>query len=258
MTEQNKEKQIETVGAIMSTSDHDMFQFDPTQRPANPAWVKKLASLIKANNLLADWPIIVDRNYTILDGQHRLLAAKLLGVPIYFKYAKSMTAGDVAGVNNANRNWTYEDRLHSYAAQGKRDYQALQKFMAHWPDFSLEICRILLAEGMNRDGDAQAFKDGQYKIKNINFGIKMARHLSAMKKYTKLWKRRYFVQAVVWMAKQPEYDQKRMLQRMSYQTEALLPQTGVEQYVSMLERIYNYRSNKDKIVYFNYAQRGKL
>lgn len=248
-----KEAQLlDHVATIMVTTEYDIFKFDPTQRPPDPRWVDTLAKEIQKNNLLEDWPITVNRDFVILDGQHRLLAAKKLGVPIYFKFASKMQPEDVPAANSSTRSWRYSDYLHSFAAKGVESYLMLKKFMEIWP-FSLEISRMLLTAGQIEKSDTD-FKTGKFKIKDYNFAVKMAKHLIEISKYTDQVNRRFFVLALIYMSRNPAYDYKRMVKKISYQTAYITSQVDTYSYGIMLERIYNYRASKKDVVEFTWRR----
>ena len=73
-----------------STKNYDMFI---TDRDKTGHWstqnceklIKNLMQSISYRNLLAWRPIIVTKNFLVIDGLHRLEAAKRLGVEIYYE-----------------------------------------------------------------------------------------------------------------------------------------------------------------------------
>ena len=61
-------------GMVYSTKDYDAFKFDDGNRNINPAKVKNIVRSFHEEQLPV--PIVVDKAMTVLDGQHRLQAAR--------------------------------------------------------------------------------------------------------------------------------------------------------------------------------------
>lgn len=66
------------------TTQYDMFNFHEENRNVNPKHVKQLEKLIKNNGYNRCSFIIVDREFKIIDGQHRYQACVNLGLPIQY------------------------------------------------------------------------------------------------------------------------------------------------------------------------------
>lgn len=69
---------------IESTTNYNMFKFSDRNRKPSQQHVEDLAVQIKKNNCLDVNPILIDENNYVISGQHRLLAAQKLRVPIYY------------------------------------------------------------------------------------------------------------------------------------------------------------------------------
>ena len=67
---------------IHSTNDLSVFKILEGNRNINLANVERLVKSIEENGFL-QMPIIVNENYEVIDGQHRLMAAKKLNSIIY-------------------------------------------------------------------------------------------------------------------------------------------------------------------------------
>jgi hypothetical protein len=69
---------------ILSTTNYSMFKFSSLNRTPSDEHVRILANAIKKSNQLDVNPIVVTKDMQIVSGQHRFLAAKRLGVPIFY------------------------------------------------------------------------------------------------------------------------------------------------------------------------------
>jgi hypothetical protein len=106
-------KTIEVVGQIYDTKDYDSFSFLDTNRIPNQTNLKKIVESMKKEHLRI--PIIVNEKMQIIDGQHRFLAEKQLGLPVYYIINAGYGLEQVKRANTTGSNWTLEDFLHSHA-----------------------------------------------------------------------------------------------------------------------------------------------
>ena len=72
-------------GTVYHTTDYGRFKLLEENRPLDTAHVNKLVHAIKYQNLLDQKPIDVTADFEVIDGQHRLEAARTLNTPIYFR-----------------------------------------------------------------------------------------------------------------------------------------------------------------------------
>jgi hypothetical protein len=120
---------------IKSTTDYDQFIFRTDNRekknsltPVDETHVKRLVESITECNLLHMQPIIVNEKLEIIDGQHRLSAAKRLGVEIYYQVVPNLTARDII-LMNISKGWTLGDYLNFYVENGYPEYIKMKEFM---------------------------------------------------------------------------------------------------------------------------------
>src|SRR5437868_13330592 len=93
------------------TTDYEKFVFRKDNRAKIcKEHVDRLIKSIKITNLLQWRPIEVNSAMEVLDGQHRLLAAKALGVPIYYKVIDNATPESII-LMNVHKNWGMGDYL---------------------------------------------------------------------------------------------------------------------------------------------------
>ena len=77
-------KEDEQVGIYYQTNNYSKFStLESSNRDANPQHVEKLKKSIQEIGLIT--PIQVDKDFVIVDGQHRFHALKSLGYPITYQ-----------------------------------------------------------------------------------------------------------------------------------------------------------------------------
>jgi hypothetical protein len=73
-------------------------------------------------------PVLITKEWVIVDGQHRFLAARDLGIEIEFEILEGDYLDKMIHLNSTQSNWTLEDYVNSYASQNIDCYRKLLKF----------------------------------------------------------------------------------------------------------------------------------
>lgn len=104
---------------IRETIKYDSFKKLHGNRDINKKNIDQLVNSIKHQNHLPLHPIIVNTDMYVIDGQHRLEAAKILGVPISYIISgennEEQLYNHLISVNVNQKRWSLEDFFHLYA-----------------------------------------------------------------------------------------------------------------------------------------------
>ena len=152
------------VGTIYETTDYDAFTLLDFNRDAKPR--KDLLDALDENGRFYEH-IIVNENLEVLDGQHRLLSAKLKKKPITFYIVDKNTAEQVIrSVNTERRNWSVREYIDFYAKLGNKNFQVLISYLDSPITNRLADSTVhdVLA---GRDGQSNKIKGGTYKVGNL-------------------------------------------------------------------------------------------
>lgn len=146
---------------LLKTKDYSIFKFILSNREVDVNHVKRLAKSIQRNNLLYIRPLICNEEMMLIDGQHRLEAAKSIGAEVYYMKIKGLTKADIAVLNSAQKNWTRADFVNFYALEGNEHYKMLAAWMDkyYWLPAS---CIIQVAANCK----SEAIRNGEVKIKD--------------------------------------------------------------------------------------------
>ena len=145
------------------TYDYSIFKFIECNR--NVSHIKKLKESIQSIDLTMHYPIIVNDNMEIVDGQHRFEVCKLLGKPIYYEYINSKDyIKGMQNLNVASRVWRQEDYLHFYRKLANKDYINFERFM-NTNGFKLSNALLIFGDAKI---NAQSFKSGKLKDFSAN------------------------------------------------------------------------------------------
>jgi hypothetical protein len=105
---------------------------------------------------------------------------------------------------------------------------------------------MYLLSGADSGDMVKTFNSGQFKIKNLKEAETTMDKLHLCGAYFPQYKMRWFVFAMVRLFKKPQFEFTEFLQKLKIQPTALQVCNDVNQYVSLIEEIYNYR-RRDKI-----------
>lgn len=224
---------------VQSTIRYGLFSFARTNRKIDFKHVDRLEKAILEKNMLDVNPIVVNSSYEILDGQHRFMVAKKNNLPVHYMVANNVSMDDVPELNTLKKAWSPADSLHSFCEKGLENYLILRDFVAKH-NVSLNIGMILLA-GSKKFTDRGAFKLGTFKVNDIETATTVAERIKDYKQYYKGAYRRSFVLAIFKITRENLYDHAAMKHKMKLQQIKLVDCVNTEDYLKLLESIYNYK-----------------
>lgn len=229
-------------GTIYHTTDYDIFKKIAKNRVVSDFSVRRLVAAIQRKNLLHVRPIDVTTDMEVIDGQHRLLAARELGVPVYYKIGQQLSAEDIAILNAAQKNWAPTDYLHSWAVEGLPAYVTLKDFMDRHPIISFSNAKLML--GTTTKHDVDGFRKGEWQVADTYRAERVAEMVEAIAAEVKTFKQPThtgFVSALFYcVTSVGGFDSKEMLRTIRRQPLSLVPCASHKQWLLMLGTIYNW------------------
>lgn len=230
---------------IKHTKDYDIFKLRPDNRKIDPIHVKKLGESIFARNMLDLEPILVNQKMEIIDGQHRLMAAKQLGIEIYYKIDNNMNPEDIIRLNIA-KNWGQSDYLNFYCQQGYTHYLKLKEFMDKNQlglRLALNICigKEQIPHKEFREGKFQFEKDFESaELDCVKETIRLIKKSNGFSPYTDSIK---FWGAMLKMIRQPNFEMAKWYANLPKMSDQFSIKATEKGYISVLARVYNYRND---------------
>lgn len=230
----------------LSTKNYDIFKFRTDNREKiDQHHVKRLKSSIQARNLLELRPISVNKNMEVIDGQHRLLAAKDLGVEIFYQIEDRLDQNDIIIMNIA-KSWTMSDYLNYYVKNEYPEYVKLRDFMkAH-----NIILKVALGLGMGAARDEICkFKAGEYVFRadastqQINECWETINYIKRMNGYSAYTSSGKFWKSMIKLVQHAHFDQNKWMKNLSQMIERMGPRARTEDYMRLFMEIYNWKNN---------------
>jgi hypothetical protein len=242
MKTQTNEPMVKHSNQVHTTTDYFLFKPIDGNRNKNLLHINRLKKSMAETYLFTI--IIVNEKYEIIDGQHRFDVIQDLQLPLSYVVCNGYGLNEVHILNQNSKNWTTADYLEGYCNLGYSQYVEFKKFIDKH-EINTQIAMYLLS-GADSGDMVKTFNSGQFKIKNLKEAETTMDKLHLCGAYFPQYKMRWFVFAMVRLFKKPQFEFTEFLQKLKTQPTALQVCNDVNQYVSLIEEIYNYR-RRDKI-----------
>lgn len=230
---------------VQVSTNYNNFSFLITNREQTRGHVEALKkAFAEMGNLTRVQPILVNENLQIIDGQHRFLACKELGEPIYYTQVEGLGIHDARQMNILHRSWTAEDYARSYAAAGDANYI---RYLQLKEEYQLphSIMLIYTTPSGDDSGMFKNFRNGDFTFDNREEAIVRLDLLASAGEVVPMIRDRAFARAFLRVIKTPGYEHKRMLRKLGLHQDLLKRYSSVEDYLRMLEDIYNHQMSEN-------------
>lgn len=229
------------VNVVSQSKDYTIFKFRKDNRTVIDSHVKTLIKSMEQKGWITGSYVVVNSNMEIIDGQHRVVAATLVGVPINYVVEHQTGADEIRGLNTAQRNWAIVDHLHGFVVENNPHYVALQNFMKEYPTLNVTEC-IMLTQNTLGTTNRKTFEMGDFKVNNMVLAREWADNIMKLKPHFSGYNRSIFVRALVKvLSRKPEFDFNDFVRKIEVRPSMIHYCGTVTQYVEMIERIYNFQ-----------------
>lgn len=230
---------------IQKTRDYEIFKLRADNREGIiQSHVSRLKESISARNLLEFRPIIVNAELEVLDGQHRLLAAKGLGVDIYYQVEKELRPEDIISLNVA-KSWGIGDYLNYYIKNSYPEYLKLREFLQK---HHLQLKVALRLTMGSTDKAMHDYRHGKYTFNNeyddviqecwdtIHY-IQRMNGTSTYTTTTKFWL------ALVKLVMHDKFDRIKWRQNLERMVDKFGPRINTKAFSDLFSEVHNWRNN---------------
>lgn len=231
---------------VQETDEYDKFNLMTANRSQNRGHVEALKTAFEEiGNLTKVQPILVNENFDIIDGQHRFVACRELGEPIFYTVVPGLGIEEARSMNILHRNWTVQDFAESYANSGNKHYAEYLQLKEEF-GFNHSIMLNYL-NGSESRGSYAKFRKGDFKLADRKAAIDRLNKLAEVGEYAEeLVNDRYFALAVLRAMNVDEYDHKHMVKKLELHGNQLLERRATTfDYLRLLEEIYNYKMSEE-------------
>lgn len=252
-----------TNGSINKTDDYSIFRYREDNREVHQVHVARLKASIQNHNDLHLNPIIVNKDMEVIDGQHRLAAAKALGIEVYYVIDEHYDPAKMITFNTLQKQWKPEDFLNYWMKHGREDYRKLKDFM---DDLDFPLSAML--KWLSFDG-GRTYKD--FKAGSFKFSVneRLLKSLITVKKYIAFMKERNFKPQTIFSQgafheacrnffMNRLVDHERFFARLEVTPYQLRYCQLWQDYFEQLVELYNYDMRKDRIRLIQDGQKREL
>lgn len=245
------------IAMVMKTNDYDKFKFISQNRL--PDHVRALVQSFK--DRYVPNAILCNDKFEIIDGQNRFLAAKELGLPVFYYCIENLGIYDVASLNSYGKNWSPLDFVNMWASLGKDEYKKILSFCKMYPDISLSSVLMILSDsvaaqqgvvgtdsGVIKNGihnKKNKLKSGEFEIKDIEHAHLVATSIIQYKPFVRpgvqIYKQSAFVSAMVQLLRKPCFENSEMVRKAGIYPSLFYRCVSAKEYVLMLENLWNYK-----------------
>lgn len=222
---------------IQSTNKYELFKPVSSNREVDDRHVRKLMEAIRKKNMLHLNPVVVNGDMEVIDGQHRLEAAKRLKLVVYYIKESNIGRNDIAGMNSNKKLWSIMDYVNFFAVEGRKDYQEFSKLCNKFPQFKpLWMQSLCSSTGRRSTNDV---KQGRIDIGNIDKAEIWAAYLVDYSKYIPTVYSTRFIEGSAKFFLEVKYDHALMMTRIAANQDLIQPYIDAKDYAKMLKKIFN-------------------
>jgi hypothetical protein len=222
----------------METNDYKKFKFFKWNRNINPANVKDKVNLISEFGWDKSQLILVSKDFEIGKGQHRFLACKELGLPIFYQIDNNLTEERVKRLNSTSKKWLLTDFIDSNAKKGSNEYLYLSDFIKEYK--VSQSCAVVVVPKFEVNSSdirkGKSFEIAPNCIEIVEF-------LLNAKKTCSFWQSAYFTRAVKHLFNKAN---KSDIIRISELISTVPQTTSTIAYLTVFENILNRWRRDDK------------
>jgi hypothetical protein len=237
--------QDKQVSSIFRTTNFERYKFNSLQRVIKEKHVRNLIEKMRIHGYLANKAISVNERNEIIDGHHRYLAAKNLGIPMLVQVCKGMKEDSIIEANQDQVNWDKHDFTNTYAKKGNINYIELQNFMVKYPKFKMTQSLILLMNEPNAHPNKKTFQSGEFKIGSVKKAEELARKVERISTFfPKAYGSKCISALLCCEMRCKEFSFEEFIDKLSKFPDKLTPSITTKGYLEKFEEVYNYHRNK--------------
>lgn len=237
---------------LYCTYNPSLFKRLKENRHLNEAHVQALMASFEKDGYLFT-VVYVNEKLEIIDGQHRVEAARRKSLPVYFMIMPGWGMREVTVLNVNSHNWTIQDFMESYAKAGNPNYIRFKEFFDAF-EFDVTTCQlIVLGRRSGRRADSDEFRLGLMQVDDQHMTdahLKARKILDLKPFHPHGYMSRSFVEAMLTLFGTSGYDHEHMVLKLQTYPDILLvgaKSLRVDEYLRILTDKYNFRRLKDKL-----------
>lgn len=231
---------------MKQTTNYSLFKVKQGNRLINQKHVDKLKESFQKHDFLPSCPIIVDEEFNVIDGQHRLEAAKQLGIAVYYVVEKEPDNDLLIDLNITQKKWTATDYVNYYAEKGNEHYIRFRQLLKEIP---LDVNTVLdMAKLQDIGGQylQTVLKTGRMTIEKTEIirAHQMYERILTLRDALRIKLTGRMIRAIVQLQRNPKFSWTTMINKAKQFYVKSYPCATKQEWTDMLTMLYNYSSTK--------------
>lgn len=241
---------------IHSTHDLSIFKTLNGNRELNLSHVDRIAQSIVDNGFLKV-PIVVNENFEIIDGQHRVEAARKVKSMVYYVKVKNYNLSTAIILNANSANWKTIDYVKSFCERGNINYLKLMHLYESNKDFGLNTCAEMSTDFMyrlvrNKDNSkADAIKTGEFIYNDVNDAEYIFESMRKIHGNIPESKSAIYCRTIKICLKNQDFKLPDFVYKANKYPDLYRKSNTISVIMQNIERIYNYNNKTKKQIYLS-------
>jgi hypothetical protein len=231
---------------LETTKDYSLFEANPEQRPIMAGHARKISESMKLVGFIPSKPIQCYRKgkkLIVVDGHHRLEAAKLAGCEVYYVTESADSQNTMASENNLVKRWGGIDFVRLYASRGNHYYMSLLQYREL--GIPINMAASMMINNSAASGNANnAIMSGTFKAKSLEQIELVADLIRDYGSASSVLTSRPFIAAISKCILCDQFSIKTFRTRLTENLPMLVKTANEDQMLSLIETIYNRHSRQ--------------
>lgn len=224
----------------VKTATYEKFKLIEFNREVCEKHKNKLIESMKDNGFMASCPVIVDSKMRVIDGQHRIAAARDLGLSVPYIIQEDATDDHIIAYNSLSKRWTIGDYVNFYAKKQVRSYCLFKQF-AEANNYKYGTAITVLLGVVTGGGTSRMIRNGKLRVTydDLERGAERAKNVSQIMAVCGL-RGDKLIRALIMMMVNPRYDHAHLLGRLSFLNKRIKRAGSSFEYITQFEKAYNH------------------
>lgn len=239
---------------ILQTNDYSKFKKLKGNRNVNTVRVQRIIQSINKVGYITS-PIIVNEEMEVIDGQGRLEALRILGLPVEYIVHEQIGIDECISMNIHQTNWSDRDYIDSYADRKYKSYLLLKKLMEK---YNLNLAILAMAVKKRSRFDSNMIRNGNLSITEEEYA-KAIKCLDYAITFIPFSKRKHgsitkLLQAIILCYDFQDIDNKRLFDKVTEFMPIMTPWNNLDECFVSIEEVYNKNIRKRVYIYTEYRK----
>ena len=231
------------VTSVFYEHDYSKFVYLPENRPIKEPRIDRLVGLLNQPRGQLN-PVIINENWEIIEGQHRVKACQRLQIPVMCVMSHGARIEDCIVMNNTGDKWSFYDYLHSHSHPSRPNHMEYLKIKKFLDEYQLNTTLATwLLSGNSDDYGKTDFQEGTFKIKSLTYAEQQGAYFNKIRSFnTKVANQVRFGLAFVKIQKLPKFSMRTCLSQLEKYHGKFFKQSGgnKDELLELLIKCYNY------------------